>query len=43
VLALVVAITCAVRFGTFVARNTIVFTTFDNCIAKAGNRGAVSS
>jgi hypothetical protein len=43
VLALVVAIVFAVRFGTFVARNTNVFTTFDNCIAKAGNRSAVSS
>jgi hypothetical protein len=42
VLALVVGIIFAVRFGTFVARNTSVFTTFDNCIAKAGNRTAVS-
>jgi hypothetical protein len=32
-----------VRFGTFVARNTSVFTSFDNCIAKAGNRSAVSA
>jgi hypothetical protein len=43
VLALVVAIVFAVRFGTFVARNTNVFTTFDNCIAKAGDRSAVSN
>jgi len=43
VLALIVAIVFAVRFGTFVARNTNVCTTFDNCIAKAGNRSAVSS
>jgi hypothetical protein len=43
VLALVVGVVFAVRFGTFVARNTTVFTTFDNCIAKAGNRSAVSS
>ena len=43
VLALAVAIVFAVRFGTFVARNTNVFTTFDNCIVKAGNRSAVSS
>jgi hypothetical protein len=43
VLALAVAIVFAVRFGTFVARNTSVFTTFDNCIAKAGNRSAVST
>jgi hypothetical protein len=33
----------AVRFGTFVAPNTSVFTTFDNCIAKAGDHSAVSS
>jgi hypothetical protein len=43
VLALAVATIFAVRFGTFVARNTSVFTTFDNCIAKAGNRSAVST
>jgi hypothetical protein len=33
----------AVRFGTFIARNTNVVTTFDNCIARAGNRSAVSN
>jgi membrane-bound ClpP family serine protease len=43
VLALIVGIVFAVRFGTFVARNTSVFTTFDNCIARAGNRSAVSN
>ena len=43
VLALIIGIVFAVRFGTFVARNTSVFTNFDNCIAKAGNRSAVSS
>jgi len=43
VLALVIAIVFAVRFGTFVANNTSVFTMFDNCIAKAGDRSAVSS
>jgi hypothetical protein len=43
VLALAVAIVLSVRFGTFVARNTSVFTTFDNCIAKASNRTAVSN
>ena len=43
VLALAVGMVFAVRFWTFVARNTNVFTTFDNCIAKAGNRSAVSS
>ena len=42
-LALVVAVVFAVRFGTFVANNTSVFTTFDNCIAKAGDRNAVSN
>jgi hypothetical protein len=43
VLALIVAVVFAVRFGTFVANNTSVFTTFDNCIAKAGNRSAVAN
>jgi hypothetical protein len=43
VLALVVGAVFAVRFGTFEARNISVFTTFDNCIAKIGNRKAVSS
>jgi hypothetical protein len=43
VLALIIGIVFAVRFGTFVARNASVFTNFDNCIAKAGNRSAVSS
>jgi hypothetical protein len=43
VLALAIAIVFAVRFGTFVLRATNVFTTFDNCIATAGNRSAVSS
>ena len=42
-LALIVGIVFAVPFGTFVARNTSVFTTFDKCIAKAGNRSAVSN
>ena len=43
ILALVVAVVFAVRFGTFVANNTSVFTSFDNCIAKAGDRTAVSN
>ncbi|MGZ4482566.1 MAG: DUF4190 domain-containing protein [Gaiellales bacterium] len=43
ILALVVTVVFAVRFGTFVANNTSVFTSFDNCIAKAGDRSAVSS
>jgi hypothetical protein len=42
VLALAIAIVFAVRVGTFVAANTSVFTSFDNCIAKAGNRSAVA-
>ena len=42
-LALAVAIVFSVRFGTFVARNPNVFTTFGNCIGRAGNRSAVSS
>jgi hypothetical protein len=43
ILALVVAVVFAVRIGTFVANNTSVFTMFDNCIAKAGDRSAVSN
>jgi membrane-bound ClpP family serine protease len=43
ILALIIGIVFAVRFGTFIARNTNVFTTFDNCIAKAGDRTAVSN
>jgi hypothetical protein len=43
ILALIVAIVFAVRFGTFVANNTSVFTSFDNCIAKAGDRSAVAN
>jgi hypothetical protein len=42
VVALAIGIVFAVRFGTFIGRNTSVFTSFDNCIAKAGNRSAVS-
>ena len=42
ILALVVAVVFAVRIGTFVANNTSVFTMFDNCVAKAGDRSAVS-
>src|SRR5712691_10838627 len=41
-LALVTAVTFGVRVGTLVARNTSVFTRFDNCIAKASDRNAVS-
>jgi hypothetical protein len=42
VLALAIAIAFSVRVGTFVGRNTSVFTSFDNCIAHASNRSAVS-
>lgn len=42
ILALAVAIVFSVRVGTFVARNTNVFTTFDKCIAQATNRSEVS-
>jgi hypothetical protein len=43
ILALAIAIVFSVRVGTFVARNTNVFTSFDNCIAQAGNRSEVSN
>ncbi len=43
VLALIVAIGLSVQLGTWAARNTGVFTRFDNCIAHAGNRGEVSA
>jgi hypothetical protein len=32
-----------VQLGTWAARNTSVFTRFDNCIAHAGNRADVSA
>jgi hypothetical protein len=43
VLALLLAVTLSVRVGTWAARNSSVFTRFDNCIAHAGNRAAVST
>ncbi len=43
VLALIVAIDLSVHVGTWAARNTGVFTRFDKCIAKAGNRTEVSN
>lgn len=43
VLAVIIAIIFGVRVGTLVAKNTSVFTRFDNCIAKAGNRSEVSN
>ena len=42
-LALVIGIVFAVRVGTFVEHNSGAFTSFDNCIAKAGNRAEVST
>jgi hypothetical protein len=43
VIALIIAIDLSVHVGTWVARNTGVFTRFDKCIAQAGNRTEVSS
>ncbi len=43
VLALAVGIVFSVRVGTFVANNTNAFTSFSNCIAKAGNRSEVAN
>jgi len=43
ILALAISIVFAVRVGTFVERNTTVFTSFDKCIAQASNRGEVST
>ena len=41
--ALIIAIVFTVRVGTWVARNTDVFTRFDKCIAQAGDRTDVST
>jgi membrane-bound ClpP family serine protease len=41
-LALALAITFSVQFGTWAARNSAVFTRFDNCLIKSGNRAEVS-
>ena len=41
-LAIVIAIVFTVRVGTWVARNTDVFTRFDQCMVKANDRAAVS-
>ena len=43
VIALIIAIDFSVHVGTWVARNTGVFTRFDKCIAQANNRTEVSS
>jgi hypothetical protein len=43
VLALVAGIVLTARLGSFVTHNTSAFTTFDNCMARAGNRTAVSN
>jgi hypothetical protein len=42
VLALIIAITLSVQLGTWAARNTAVFTRFDNCLIQAGDRAEVS-
>jgi hypothetical protein len=42
VLALALAITFSVQFGTWAARNSAVFTRFDNCLIQSGNRTEVS-
>jgi hypothetical protein len=43
VIALIIAIDLSVHVGTWVARNTGVFTRFDKCIAQAHNRTDVST
>jgi thiamine transporter ThiT len=43
ILALAIGIAFSVRIGTLVANNTSVFTSFSNCIAKAGNRSEVAN
>jgi thiamine transporter ThiT len=42
ILALALGIVFTVRVGTFIADNTGIFTTFSNCIAKAGSRSEVA-
>jgi Domain of unknown function (DUF4190) len=42
VLALVIAIALSVQLGTWAARNTAVFTRFDNCLIQSGDRAEVS-
>ena len=42
VLALIIAIALSVQLGTWAARNTAVFTRFDNCLIQAGDRAEVS-
>ena len=41
-LAMIIAVVFGVRVGTWAARNTSVFTRFDNCIAQAGDRSEVA-
>jgi membrane-bound ClpP family serine protease len=41
-IALALAITFSVQFGTWAARNSAVFTRFDNCLIQSGNRAEVS-
>src|SRR5437764_9478442 len=40
-IALALAITFSVQFGTWAARNSAVFTRFDNCLIKSGTRPKV--
>jgi hypothetical protein len=42
-LAVAIALVFTVRVGTWAARNTDVFTRFDQCIVKANDRTAVSA
>jgi hypothetical protein len=42
VLALIVAIDLSVQLGSWAARNSSVFTRFDNCLAHSSGRGDVS-
>lgn len=42
VIALILGLTLAVRVGSWAARNTGVFTRFDRCLTRAGDRAAVA-
>jgi hypothetical protein len=42
ILALIIAIDLSVQLGSWAARNSSVFTRFDQCIAQAHNRPAVA-
>ena len=43
ILALIIAIDLSVQLGSWAARNSSVFTRFDQCIAQAHNRPAVAN